>query len=116
MRGPACLDPPSQRHRLLELAPHVAHRGHTVDDEQGEGAVEVAQVRMHVPQARDEVLAGAIDDPGRGGIPRGPLRADRSDPALLDDNGHVGFGSGARSVDDSHVADDQDILLPVAAE
>jgi len=95
------LGPPSVD--LAEVAPHVPNPRHAVGEEHGQGArLDVAQVNMHVPEARDQELAPALQHTGIPGW-RGRRGIDAVDAAVADHDRPVPQGGTSLGVDDRHV-------------
>ena len=95
---------------------HQPHAGDTVRDQQhfaerGEPRYPrvAAQVQVHVPQARNQELAGAVHDLRAGGD--GSVSANCRDAVAGDHDGHARLGGGAGAVDERHVAHGQGLGL-----
>lgn len=65
---------------------------------------------VHVPKARDEVLAFGVDDPAGFEIGFGGCD-DAGDAVFVDDYGGVGLGFAGDGVDDGGVGDDEGLRV-----
>ena len=99
---------------LVKFAAHVTNPGDSVDQQErehevgsvGGGAIEI-DVGVHVPQARDEVLAPGIDNMT---CLRGNAGVNTGDSVPLDHHGGVGLGLACDRVDDGYVSDGKRLL------
>jgi hypothetical protein len=97
---------PHQEDPVREKGVHLADAGDPVGHEQRQ-VRRHRDVDVHVPQAGDEELAGAVHGPGALGD-RNPVGlAQGADAAAGDDDGRVGPGRAAGRVDHGDVRDDQ---------
>ena len=94
---------------------HVADGGHASDGVQREERVAAVRedVRMHVPESRDQVLASGVDHARsrRDAHLTGP--ADLGDPIAGHDDGPVPLGGGPAGIHDNHVRKGHDLQLGV---
>ena len=101
----AGLDAVDQRFQRVDLVGHVAHRGHARGEiEQTVGAA--AKMHMHVPQARHQQTAAAVEL--LDAIERSHIgRADGDDAARIDQH-RAGIDDLATGrIEHAHVADQQ---------
>jgi hypothetical protein len=73
-------------------------------------------VYVHIPQARDEKLAFAVDDHGFSWDMRLFRRTDCNDAIAIYDHGHVRLGAAASGVDHGHVFDRKRLRPAAGAE
>jgi hypothetical protein len=71
---------------------------------------------MHIPQARDEKLACAVDNYGFSWDMRLSPWTDCHDAIALCDHHHVGLGAAASGVNHCHVFDDKRLRPGARAE
>jgi hypothetical protein len=110
--------------QLLEPAAHVADAGHTVGNQDGEHRLElgwgdvrrpqleIADVRVHVPESGDQELAGRIDHAEATGRLELRGRRDRRDTAPQDADAHLARRVAAPRVDDGDARQDERTVAP----
>ncbi len=92
----------------VEAAPHLPHAGHAVDEEQRSERrkrTRPRRVDVHVPQARDEKLAGRVECKSALWYPDTSARSDRRDAIPRHDYRHVRLGWSAGHIDDGDVGE-----------
>src|SRR3989449_7284805 len=95
------------RHEV-KAAPHLPHARHAVDEEQRSERRKRTRPRrmdVHVPQARDEKLAGRVECKSALWYPDGSTRSERRDAIPSHRYGHVRLGWSAGHVDDGDVGE-----------
>src|ERR1700722_5696213 len=101
----------------VEGAAHIADAGDTVGEEErkdkvgtvGGSAIEV-DVGVHIPEARNEVLALGVDDLACFGISSGGV-SDAGDAIAVDDHGGVGLNFAVGDVDEGCVSNGEGLRL-----
>src|SRR5262245_38703237 len=84
-------------------APHIAHPGDPIRHIEPQKKPGIESMRMHVPQAGDEVLPGAID--GLRSCWNRRTSADSNNAVALDDDRLIAANRAASCVDDGDVRD-----------
>ena len=101
----------------VEGAAHIADAGDSIGEEEGKdevgaissGTVEV-DVGVHIPEARNEVLALGVDDLACFGIGFGGV-SDAGDAIAVDDHGGVGLTFAVGDIDERCVGDGEGLRL-----